>query len=160
MPQPKPWDTNEPITNLSFGTQFPNQPFPLLESPMSYAGPAGSRPAKNAGPRRPPARPAETTSDWHQLAIFGAGLALGIAVGAGVALLTAPQAGDESREDIKRYARRTSRMLGRRSQNAWLDLRDELRGASDALQRRRARRAERKALAREAHEAHIEVTDA
>lgn len=124
---------------------------------MSYAGPAGSRPAKSAGPRRPTAPPTESTTDWHQFAIFGAGLALGIAVGAGVALLTAPQAGDESREDLKRYARRTSRMLGRRSRNAWWDLRDELRGASDSLQRRRARRAERKALAREAH---LDVSDA
>lgn len=124
---------------------------------MSYAGPAGTRPARSTSARRPPATSATHETDWHQLAIFGAGLALGIAVGAGVALLTAPQAGDESRADITRYARRTSRILGRRSRNAWLDLRDELRGASDSLVRRRARRAERKALAREAQ---LEVSDA
>ena len=64
-------------------------------------------------------------------------------------MLTAPQDGAESRADIRRYAKRTSRMFGRRSRNAWLDLGEEIRGASDSLRRRRARRAERKALARE-----------
>ncbi len=124
---------------------------------MSYAGPAGTRPPRSANPPRPASPRAEPTTDWHQLAIFGAGLALGIAVGAGVALLTAPQAGDESRADITRYARRASRMLGRRSRSAWLDLQDELHGASDSLRRRRARRAQRKSLAREVQ---LEVNDA
>ena len=124
---------------------------------MSYAGPAKARPPKPAPPRRTSGAPSSASrTDWHQIVIFGAGLAIGIAVGAGVALLTAPQAGEESRADISRYARRTSRMVGRRSRNAWLDLRDELRGASDSLQRRRARRAERKALAREVE---AEVSD-
>lgn len=124
---------------------------------MSYAGPAGSRPSTPTPARRRPVPAPDAATDWHQLAIFGAGLALGIALGAGVALLTAPQAGEESRADIRRHARRTSRALGRRSRNAWLDLRDEWLGASDSLRRRRARRAEREALAREVH---VDVADA
>ena len=68
-------------------------------------------------------------------------------------LLTAPQTGAETRADLRYGARRTTRALGRRSRNAWLDLRDELRGATAAITRRKARRAAERArrdeLARE-----------
>lgn len=106
---------------------------------MSYAGPTGKRDpsrsrAAGAG-KRPPARRNE--SDWLQVAVFGAGLALGIFVGAGAALLTAPQSGREARSEIRAYARRKRRALGRRSRDAWLDLQDELRDAANALRRRR-----------------------
>lgn len=119
---------------------------------MSYAGPTKTRadsapPATPAGarkspPRRTPSRAAAPTggTDWQRLALFGAGLAVGIALGAGVALLTAPQAGEETRAGLGRKARRTTRMLGRRSRDAWLDLRDELHGATQAISRRKARR--------------------
>jgi gas vesicle protein len=133
---------------------------------MSYAGPTKTRaasapPSASAGsraapPRRQEGRNAGTSdngTDWQQLALFGAGLAVGIALGAGIALVTAPQAGEETRADIRRKARRATRMLGRRSRDAWLDLRDELRGATQALSRRKARRATERArreeLARE-----------
>ncbi|MEO5816546.1 MAG: YtxH domain-containing protein [Gemmatimonadaceae bacterium] len=89
--------------------------------------------------------PASQRADWQQMAVFGAGLAVGIALGAGIALLTAPQAGAETRADLRHGARRTTRALGRRSRNAWLDLRDELRGATQSISRRKARRAAERA---------------
>src|SRR5258708_14651623 len=108
---------------------------------MSYAAPAGKRdPSRSrvvSTGKRPPARKNE--SDWQQVAVFCAGLALGILVGAGAALLTAPQSGREARSDIRHYARRKRRALGRRSRDAWLDLRDELRDAARSLRRRRRR---------------------
>ena len=125
---------------------------------MSYAGPtkpraesappaaaAGSRAAASRRPKGKVPAPSARGADWQQMAVFGAGLAVGIALGAGIALLTAPQAGDETRAAIKRGARRTTRALGRKSRNAWLDLRDELRGATDAISRRKARRAAERA---------------
>ena len=76
-------------------------------------------------------------------------MTLGIALGAGVALLTAPQAGAETRADLGRKARRTSRMLGRHSHDAWLDVRAEVRGMTRALSRRKARSAAERELERE-----------
>ena len=91
--------------------------------------------------------PAEV--DWMQVAIFGAGLALGITLGAGVALLAAPQSGTETRADLLRSARRARTAVGRRGNDAWLDLQDELRGMSRAIGRRRAKHAAERELARE-----------
>lgn len=105
---------------------------------MSYAGPAAPRSAKRPLPPRVPAVPRATSSDWRQLAVFGAGLALGIALGAGVALLTAPQDGEQTRDDIRRRARRTRRVLEDRGLDAWIGVRKELRLAKQALLRRKA----------------------
>ena len=125
---------------------------------MSYAGPTRSRATRDALPPQPKARPAASRpssapapaeTDWQQVAVFGAGLALGIALGAGVAMLTAPQSGLETRADISRTASRTRRTIGRRSHEAWLDLRDELRGATMTLRRRKAKRAADRAIERE-----------
>lgn len=87
--------------------------------------------------------------DWMQVAIFGAGLALGITLGAGVALLAAPQSGTETRADLIRTARRARTAVGRRGNDAWLDLQDELRGMTRALRRRKAQRSAEQELARE-----------
>ena len=57
-----------------------------------------------------------------------------MAVGAGVALLLAPQTGADARRALARQGRR----LSIRGRDAWDDLRDELRRA--ARQRLRARR--------------------
>jgi len=124
---------------------------------MSYAGPArktpvGLPPKPGQRPPRRPSLPAPTggaDTDWGQVAIFGAGLALGILVGAGAALLTAPQSGQRTRAAIRTRARRTTSMLGRRSQNAWHDLQDELRSAAGALRTRKIRREVRQDLQRE-----------
>jgi hypothetical protein len=101
---------------------------------MSYAGPAASsgrlaaiRPAESARmtpgtvpPRVLVRQPPERAG---KIAVFAAGIALGIALGAGVALLFAPQSGEETRHALARRGR----LLGRRSHDAWDDLRYELR---------------------------------
>jgi gas vesicle protein len=64
--------------------------------------------------------------DWRRLAIFGAGTLLGAALGAGAALLFAPQSGEQTRRDLARR----SRHLRVRTTDAWDDLRDELQWAA------------------------------
>ena len=129
---------------------------------MSYAGPARARKARPSTSRAAPdgggapaARSTKTfgaaDTDWRQVAIFGAGLAFGILLGGGIALLTAPQTGDETRDDLRRGARRATGLVGRKSRGAWLDLRDELRRAARGLHRRKVSRADR-ALQRELSE--------
>jgi gas vesicle protein len=138
---------------------------------MSYAGPATRR-HRSAAPQDPAAtrergfaagrstsplsrgaasahRADGHETDWQQVAVFGVGLALGLSLGAGIALLAAPQTGDETRAALKGRARRIRRATSRRSQDAWADLRDELRSATKSLRRRRSQRAARKALQRE-----------
>ena len=73
--------------------------------------------------------------DWQRVALFASGTLLGAVVGAGAALLLAPQAGDETRRDLAMQGRR----LRTRTADAWDDLRDELRWAA----RRGRRRLER-----------------
>jgi hypothetical protein len=70
--------------------------------------------------------------DWRGPGILSLGILAGALVGAGVALLLAPQSGEETREQIAIRARR----LGTRADAGWDDLRDELRRV-----RRRSRRA-------------------
>src|SRR4051812_37956278 len=106
---------------------------------MSYAGPA-SRSRGSA--RRPDASATSPTrsmaaapvngpraggdaeegeyheTDWQQVAIFGAGLALGLARGGGTALLTAPQGGEERGAALRGRARRLGRPTTRRSRDA------------------------------------------
>jgi hypothetical protein len=130
---------------------------------MSYAGPSRTRgtarsttspstgraaPVRGAGPT-PTSAPADET-DWQQVAIFGVGVALGIAVGAGAALLTAPQSGAETRAALRARAGRVGRTTRRRGRDVWEDHRDELQGARRALQRRKIRRAAERDLRREA----------
>ena len=118
---------------------------------MSYAGPASrSKRAPDitpsasgiARPKTGMARPATNRSaDHRSAAVFAAGIALGVVVGAGVALLFAPNSGYETRRSIVRRGRRVSR----RSRDAWDEMRDELRNAlrdkrrSWRLKRQRAR---------------------
>ncbi|MGH7662948.1 MAG: YtxH domain-containing protein [Gemmatimonadaceae bacterium] len=59
---------------------------------------------------------------WGRIALIASALAVGLAIGAGVALLVAPQSGEGTRTDIARGARRA----GSRARDAWEDLRDEL----------------------------------
>ena len=136
---------------------------------MSYAGPASRsrgtprRSATSASPTRSIAAspvtghpaPGEVDeegeyheTDWQQVAIFGAGLALGLALGAGTALLTAPQSGEETRAALRGKARRFGRATSRRSRDAWDELRDELHSAKMALRRRRTKRAALRGRAR------------
>ena len=77
--------------------------------------------------------------DWRRVGVFGAGLFLGLAVGAGAALLLAPQSGEETRELLGAGARR----LGDRAADRWDDLRDELRWLA-----RRGRKSVRRGVTR------------
>lgn len=97
---------------------------------MSYAGPSAPRPS-NA--RTAPFRPSSPPADGPPTAVFAAGLAIGIAIGAGVALLIAPRSGATTRRRLARRGRR----LARRGRDVWSDLREELHEA--ATRRRRAK---------------------
>lgn len=124
---------------------------------MSYAGPSRGRgAASSASTSRPsaPVRPGRATpparSDrWEQFALFGAGLALGVAVGAGAALLAAPRSGAETRAVLRARAGRVGRTTTRRGRDAWDDLRDEIRDVKRSILRRKARRAAELDLRRE-----------
>lgn len=126
---------------------------------MSYAGPVsrGKRAANReplepvratgvgrsgSGVRRAPAR-GSMPDTTPPLAAFAAGIALGVLVGAGAALLFAPGSGADTRRALVRGGRR----LRRRGHDAWEDLGDELRDAARrgrrALARRRRTRARR-----------------
>jgi hypothetical protein len=65
----------------------------------------------------------EESTDWGRIGIFAAGLAAGLTIGAGVALLLAPASGEETRE----YLGERARALRGQADAGWDDLRDELR---------------------------------
>jgi len=80
------------------------------------------------------------TVDWEHVGLLGAGLLIGAVVGAGAALLLAPQSGEETRTIIRRQARNARHRAG----DAWSELADEL-AAATRRGRQRARRAMRRA---------------
>ena len=95
----------------------------------------GSAPAADgdgAAITEPSGRPFTRTLAWNDAGLFGAGIAVGVMIGAGAALLFAPQSGSETRYDIARG----TRDLGYRATDAWEDLRDELRGAASRSTKR------------------------
>jgi hypothetical protein len=78
--------------------------------------------------------------DWEHVGLLSAGLLIGAVVGAGAALLMAPQSGEETRTIIRRQARNARH----RASDAWADLADELADVT-RRGRRRARRVMRRA---------------
>ena len=84
---------------------------------------------------RPP-RAREGELDWQHIAIFAAGALVGLTLGAGAALLLAPQSGERARHTIARRGRR----LRARTADAWDDLRHELRFAARRGRRKLARK--------------------
>ena len=88
---------------------------------------------------RPLRRAQQEEVDWERVAVFGTGIAIGAALGAGVALLFAPFSGEETRAAI---AQRGAR-LAHRSRDAWDELRDELEWAARRGKRRVGRRVQR-----------------
>ncbi|NUO94320.1 MAG: YtxH domain-containing protein, partial [Gemmatimonadaceae bacterium] len=93
---------------------------------MSYAGPTRTRGTARAttspgtGRAAPARRPEPPTTslpahetDWQQVAIFGVGIAVGLMVGAGAALLSAPQSGAETRAALRARASRVGRTTRR-----------------------------------------------
>ncbi len=84
---------------------------------------------------RPRGSPYRRSVDWEHVGLVGAGLLVGVLVGAGTALLLAPQSGEETRTLIRRKARFARHRAG----DAW----DDLAGDLVAMARRRGRRARR-----------------
>lgn len=82
---------------------------------------------------------AEGPADWQLLGSFGAGLALGLLLGAGATLLFAPRPGEETRALIGERMHR----LGDDVADRWDDLQDALRRAA-----RRSRRKMRRGVTR------------
>src|SRR5688500_4908689 len=80
----------------------------------------------------PSGQPYVRSLEWGDAGVFGAGIALGVLIGAGAALLFAPQSGSETRDDIVRG----TRDFGFRATDAWEDLREELRHAATRGARR------------------------
>jgi hypothetical protein len=66
---------------------------------------ATTAPRSGESPARPKGSPYREEGGWRHAAIFAAGLAVGALLGAGTALLTAPQTGVETRIALKRRAR-------------------------------------------------------
>ncbi len=97
---------------------------------MTYAGKTGE------GRRFQASRDARSGNESLPAAWLAAGAAIGLLVGAGLALFFAPRDGAGTRREVGHRARR----LGRNVSGAWDDLRLELREA-----RRRLRRARRRA---------------
>jgi YtxH-like protein len=98
---------------------------------MAYAGKASDSLRKRLAPKSAPYKQS------RPIGTLATGLAIGLLVGAGVALLLAPERGADTRHAIKRRLRRAG--LG--SRHVWEDLRDELRAARrDFIRARRQRR--------------------
>lgn len=81
----------------------------------------------------------EDELDWQHIALFTAGALFGAALGAGAALLFAPQSGAETRHDIAKRGRH----IRARTATAWDDLRDELRYATRRSRRNLTRKLSR-----------------
>jgi hypothetical protein len=103
---------------------------------------SGMREATAGAPRGTPrvtGRPYADERDWARLATLGGGIAVGVLLGAGVALLFAPASGEDTREFLLDRARDA----GGRVRDRFDDLRGDLRFAA-----RRGRRGIHRGLAR------------
>lgn len=103
----------------------------VLDREISISSRGASRPT------RPAPALEDHELDWQHIAIFAAGALLGAAVGAGAAILLAPQSGARTRHNLARRGRH----LASRTGDAWDDLRHELHYAA-----RRGRRKLHRAL--------------
>jgi hypothetical protein len=71
---------------------------------------------------RPRGRSYSEDMEWRHAAIFGAGVAIGALLGAGAALLYAPQSGEEMREILSERAQKFGGRIGERLGDARGDL--------------------------------------
>ena len=108
------------------------------ESARAAARAAAERATERPAPSRAKGSPYREQTDWGQVAAFAAGVAVGALLGAGAALLNAPQTGVETRLALKRRAR-TARV---QAADRWDDLGRELRSAT-----RRGKRKVRRGIA-------------
>src|SRR2546421_5734872 len=104
---------------------------------MAYAGKAGGSRSIRAVPNSPSNKSlSSATARSRPVGTLVTGVAIGLLVGAAVALLFAPQGGTETRRDIRRKFRRARRT----GHDAWDDLRYELRSARRQFLNRALRR--------------------
>ena len=90
----------------------------------------------------PEGEPFDEPTDWGRVGSFGAGILVGALLGAGAALLLAPQSGEETRDIIVRRTRdftRRTRDLRDRAGDSWSNLGFELRRAARHGRRRVSR---------------------
>jgi hypothetical protein len=101
-------------------------------APSARRSPPAANPAKGSRgtPRRPV--PAVTPRSGGG-GTFLTGLGIGLAVGAALALLVAPQTGADTRRALRRRGQR----IRNKANDAWDDLRIELARAKRALRRKR-----------------------
>ena len=96
--------------------------------------------------RRPRGRPYKHVTDAKSVSLLGLGMVIGAVLGAGIALVVAPQSGAETRRILSRRAGSLGRGAG-----AWTKLGRELQRAARA--KRRALEFEAKRHQLEAHRA-------
>ena len=92
--------------------------------------------------RRPRGRPYKKTTDTQSVSMLGIGMVVGAVIGAGIALLVAPESGAETR---RRLSRRAGTLRG--SRGVWTKLGRELRRAAAAKRKTDAIEAKRKEIA-------------
>lgn len=86
-------------------------------------------------------RPFQNVNDRRSVSMLGIGMVIGSVIGAGIALLVAPQSGPETR---RRLTKRVDRIRGKGS--AWRRLGRELRRAAAAKQKAMAIEAKREEI--------------
>lgn len=96
---------------------------------------SSSRPAAASPRARPRGRPYSREIDWRMFALVGASIAAGAALGAGIALLTAPQSGEHTRLALGREYRRHRPW----SKSPWDKLGDALTEAAERRNKRLSR---------------------
>jgi gas vesicle protein len=102
--------------------------------------------------------PYRNVPDTRSISMLGLGMVIGVAIGAGIALLTAPRSGEEMRDSIRDRVRHI-----RGKDDAWTKLQRELKRAikvrrRSALEKRRID--EEKALERQRAESDARVVPA
>ena len=117
------------VIESSLATRARGRSGSRVERELAVSSTGATRPYSQRG------REAEEL-DWQRIAIFAAGALLGAALGAGAALLLAPQSGAETRHSLAR----SGRHLRARTATAWDDLRHELRYAARTSRRKLARK--------------------
>ena len=108
-----------------------------------HTSPDDSPTAGRKPPLRASGKPYKTVNDARSISLLGVGLIAGVVIGAGVALLLAPQSGEDTRAALGRRARRI-----RHDDGIWDRFGRELRRAASL--RRKAANVKRKELERDA----------
>ena len=99
---------------------------------MAYAGKSGEVRGIRVVAKSPSPRSLTTTEQpSRNNGTLLTGIAIGVVIGAGIALLLAPRSGADTRYQIGRGLKR----VRRRGRDAWDDLRDELSQARRSLMR-------------------------